>query len=198
MSRASEQAQARSELLTTGAMLMGRIAEVGIDWAKDEHLAGGAHDLLTSMMVYLKAELDAAKGDELLTVVRAWRAQLTRCNTNWVRAKVAIRGELAAVGGYATTTPDERGYCHDYTLPKPNEGDGWFEGATKDGAQHPDVGDRCHRLAMAHRDEAIAVGVAINAVREAMSKTTGRIWPADVHPEDVALAVYVSRGDVTP
>lgn len=61
MNRATEQAQAREELLATGAILMGQITAAGVDWAKDEHLADGAHDLLTAMMIYLHAELKEAR-----------------------------------------------------------------------------------------------------------------------------------------
>lgn len=183
-----DQIQARDELLATGKLLLAKIAGAGLDWAKqDPGLADCAHDFITTLVIYLRAEVDMK--DELLELVKAWRAQLARCEESFERAKTEIRRELLAVGGYATTKLNAAGHCHDYRLSDP----GWSEGAAHV-VMHPEAGERCHAIAMAHRDQAIAVGESIGAVRAYLAKATGRPIRDDAHPEELVFAIYKSRG----
>src|SRR5262249_18472022 len=121
---------------------------------------------------------------EAMTTLReqvgAWQAQSAKCTAAFDAAKETIKRELDAVGGYATTSVDEQGYCGTFWW-QASEGV-WSTGAVKPGEErngttaptHPEVGDRCDVYYQAWRKEAMALTEACRSVRDNIAARTGK------------------------
>lgn len=127
----------------------------------------------------------------LRSLVFTWDAAQKELAVCWEQTRSTIVSLLTAVGGYATTTPNARGNCHDFTV----QDNAWADGAVKVGEtygggrtapSHPDVGDRCRELAMALRVKQMAAAEARMAVGAMV-----RVVAGDVGPEHVALALVL-------
>lgn len=126
----------------------------------------------------------------LRALVFAWDAAGKESAECWERTRSTIVSLLTAVGGYATTTPNARGNCHDFTL----QDGSWADGAARAGETydghtipwHPNVGDRCRELAQALRVKQVAEAEARMAVGAMV-----RVIAGDVGPEYVALALVL-------
>jgi len=119
----------------------------------------------------------------LRELVDAWQRQVDRRKAAFAEAVDAINRELATVGGYATTSPDEKGYCRSYLQSDDGFGGGVERVGERFGGRgphadvvaphHPEVGNRCFELEQAWRREAVALSVARTMVRDCIKKLGG-------------------------
>jgi len=119
----------------------------------------------------------------LRDLVNAWQEQVAKCKPLFAETLAAINKELDAVGGYATTSPDAKGFCRDYERREDTFGGG--------GTELPKftvAGDRCFAIEKAWRAEIMEMMRRRDAVRAAIAELGG-----GTEPEDVALAIYKSE-----
>jgi hypothetical protein len=135
----------------------------------------------------------------LRELVAASQAQGERCREAFKAMQAGILGELEAVGGFATTTPEiihGVGYCRDFELDE--DGKSWSGGAcrvgTEAGGRHAGkraphataIGDRCFALEQAWRKEVLALADAKDRVRALVRKL------AEGDPE-LSIALMLAR-----
>lgn len=85
---------------------------------------------------------------KLRTLIRAYVRREAELHEAWATWLANTRAALAAIGGYASTSPDSEGYARTFELPK-DDGEGFFQGVTRMGGDDPyrrpvvytDVGD---------------------------------------------------------
>lgn len=133
----------------------------------------------------------------LRDLVAAWQRQSDRSNQAFEAALEGINRELDAVGGYATTSADTRGFCQSFYRGT----DGWSFGIARTGERcggtgpladivaphHPEVGDRCLALEQEYRKQAMASTEAVQAVRQYIISNTGTGEYSEVEHSAIAL-----------
>jgi len=133
----------------------------------------------------------------LRAAVLAWCAAEKKADAIYKETHTEINRELDAIGGYATTSP-QRGLCRSFYRME----DGFGGGVDREGEQyggtgpnadtiaphHPDVGDRCFALELAHRTVALEANAARKKVEEIAVELLKGL-PAGVTPEALSAAV---------
>jgi hypothetical protein len=134
----------------------------------------------------------------LRELVAAWQERAAECDRAYRLALDSINRELDAVGGYATTGPDENGLCLSFHRANDSFGSGIARAGERHGGTgpsadavapyHPEVGDRCLELEQVWRGHALRSAEAVHAVRAYVTEIAGA-----TEPEYVALALCRSE-----
>ncbi len=133
----------------------------------------------------------------LRAAVEAWIAAEARAQSAFEENRDAINRLLEGVGGYATTSPDEHGFCKSYF----RQDDSFGGGVEKAGARfggtgrhadtiaphHADIGDRCFQRELEWRERALSCTNAQRRVEELAILALGGM-PEGVTRESLSFA----------